>query len=209
MFSQPDEVFQDLQPEGLALLGVELAGEDVVLPHGRDELSAVFRGRRDDAFIGGHDVIAVVEVEVRPVVDAGQQAAANLTLGNLYRDQFKDETKALAAYKAVIESPVVGAAKYDSVIAYAVLLAKQGDEKEAIAQLDKLRAENITSADWRCRIQQAYGDVYAALKRPDVALAAYRKALEVPDVSQYLVKKNRGTNSRNDAEVMQAENKSD
>lgn len=121
--------------------------------------------------------------------DANQLAFANLTLGNLYRDQVKDESKALAAYKAVIDSPVVGAAKYDSIIAYAVLLAKKGDEKEAIAQLDKLGAENIPSADWRCRIQQAYGDVYAALKRPDAALAAYRKALEVPDVSQYMVKK--------------------
>jgi tetratricopeptide (TPR) repeat protein len=120
--------------------------------------------------------------------DANQLAFANLALGNFYRDQVKDEIKALAAYNAVIESPVVGAAKYDSVIACAVLLAKKGDEKEAIAQLDKLGMENITSADWRCRIQQAYGDVYVALKRPDAALAAYRKALEIPDVSKYMVK---------------------
>lgn len=120
--------------------------------------------------------------------DANQLASANLNLGNLYRDQLKDENKALAAYRAVIESPVLGAAKYDGVIAFAVLQAKKGDEKEAIAQLDKLKMETIPSADWRCRIQQAYGDVYAALKRPDAALAAYRKALEIPEVSKYMVK---------------------
>ncbi len=120
-------------------------------------------------------------------IEASQLALANLALGNFYRDQAKDDDQALAAYKTVADSSVVGAAKYDSVIACAQLLAKQGKEKEAIGLLDSLETKTMT-VDWRCRIHQAYGDVYVALKRPDDAQAAYRHALAVPDISAYMVK---------------------
>ncbi len=120
-------------------------------------------------------------------IDADQLARANLTLGNFYRDQAKDDDQALGAYQAVAESSVVGAVKYDGVIGCAKLMAKQGKEKEAVAFLDSLETKTM-AADWRCRIYQSYGDVYAVLKRPDEARAAYQKALAVPNVSAYLVK---------------------
>lgn len=120
--------------------------------------------------------------------DTRELAFANLELGNFYRDCLKDEDKARAAYKEVAGSSVTGAAKYDGAIAYAVLLAKQGDDKEAVAQLDKLPLGTITSPYWRCRIHQAYGDVYSALNRTDAAVAAYRKALAVPDAPEYLAR---------------------
>lgn len=120
-------------------------------------------------------------------IEANQLALANLALGNFYRDQAKDDDQALAAYKTVADSSVVGAVKYDGVIACANLLAKQAKEKEAIALLDSLETKTM-AADWRCRIHQSYGDVYAVLKRPDEARAAYQQALAVPDVSAYMVK---------------------
>lgn len=120
--------------------------------------------------------------------DARELGFANLALGNLYRDQLTDVSKALAAYRQVIDSTATGASKYDSTIAYALIVAGQGKADEAIGQLDKLPLETISSPDWQCRIQQAYGDVYAALNRTDDAVAAYRKALAVPEVSPYLVR---------------------
>ena len=120
--------------------------------------------------------------------DVRELAFANLALGNFYRDCLKNESKARAAYKKVADSSATGAAKYDCVIAYAILLAKQGNEKEAVAQLDKLPAETVTSPHWRCRIHQAYGDVYSTLNRTGAAVAAYRKAIAVPDASEYLVR---------------------
>jgi len=120
--------------------------------------------------------------------DVREQAFANLALGNFYRDCLKNESKARAAYKEVADSSATGAAKYDGVIAYAILLARQGHDKEAVAQLDRLPLGTVTSPHWRCRIHQAYGDVYSALSRADAAVAAYRKAIAVPDASKYLVR---------------------
>jgi tetratricopeptide (TPR) repeat protein len=120
-------------------------------------------------------------------IDARELAFANLALGNFYRDQARDEDKAFAAYRKVAESSVRGAPKYESVIAYAMLLAARDKGREALEQLDGLKVETIPHPDWRCRIHQAYGDLHAALNRPADAMAAYRKAINVPGASAYLV----------------------
>jgi len=121
-------------------------------------------------------------------IDARELAFANLALGNFYRDQAQDEDKAFEAYRKVVESPVRGAPKYESVIAYAMLLAARNQGREALEQLDELKVETIPHPDWRCRIHQAYGDLHAALNRPADAMAAYRKAITVPGASDYLVR---------------------
>jgi len=120
--------------------------------------------------------------------DTRELAFANLALGHFYRDQAKDEDKALAAYREVAGSSVRGAAKYEGAIACAMLLAARDKGREALRQLDELAVETIPHADWRCRIHRAYGDVHAALKRPADAVAAYRRAIAVPDASEYLVR---------------------
>ena len=120
--------------------------------------------------------------------DTRELAFANLALGRFYQGHARDEDKALAAYREVAGSSVRGSVKYEGVIAYAVLLAARGKGREALEQLDELSVETIPHPDWRCRIHRAYGDVYAALNRPADALASYRKAIAVPDASEYLVR---------------------
>lgn len=113
----------------------------------------------------------------KSTMDLRQKAYADLSLGALYRKQMKDEDKAMAVYKAVAElESLHGAAKYDAVIAYTALLAKQGKTDEAFNKLDKLQVKNIKSAYWKSRIYIAYGDLYAAAGKKKQAMDNYKQA---------------------------------
>lgn len=121
-------------------------------------------------------------------IDATELGFANLALGNFYRDGARDEDKALAAYEAVVNAAVYGAVKYEGVIAYAPLLAVRGRGQDALAHLDALKVETIPYPDWRCRIYQAYGAVYAAQHRTADAASAYRSAAATAGASEDLVR---------------------
>jgi predicted negative regulator of RcsB-dependent stress response len=69
-----------------------------------------------------------------------------------------------------------------------MLLAKRGKVEDALAHLNGLAVETIPQPDWRCRIHQTYGDLYAAPGRPADATAAYRQAVAVSGASADLVK---------------------
>lgn len=120
--------------------------------------------------------------------DTTEVARANLALGDFYRNGARDEGRAMAAYEAVASAEVYGALRYDGVMAYASLLAARGRGQDALEHLDALEVETIPHADWRCRIHQAYGAVYATQNRNTEAASAYRKAAAVPGASQELVR---------------------
>src|SRR5512140_427727 len=70
------EVAQDLEPDFLALLGMELAREDVGLANRSGQVNAVLGLERDERRVGGDGVVGVHEVDVSALGDAGEQRIA-------------------------------------------------------------------------------------------------------------------------------------
>src|SRR5207237_7201188 len=71
--SECDEVPKNVEAAALALLRVELHGEDVSPAHRRREAAAVGGGRDDVVVAAAHVVVTVHEVEVGAGIDAGEQ----------------------------------------------------------------------------------------------------------------------------------------
>lgn len=117
-----------------------------------------------------------------------EKASAYSALGNLYERNLNDIEKAEEMYKKAIEQNGTLGTHSDCVISYSNLLMKKGNFDEAIAMMESLNVEKITSPDWQARIYVAYGDLY--LKNNDKAKAAeyYGKAGAVTGLSEYMKK---------------------
>src|SRR5947207_6640960 len=74
----PREIPQDLQPDLLALLRVELGGHHVVPPDTAGERPAVVGRRGDDRRVLRGDVVAVDEVDAAPFGQVAQDRALTL-----------------------------------------------------------------------------------------------------------------------------------
>src|SRR5574341_15732 len=83
------ESLQYRQPQVLALLGMELDRENIVLPDARDELSPVSGRGCDHALVFGHYVVGVHEVEVAAVGHVGERGRPSFD-GNGIPAQVRD-----------------------------------------------------------------------------------------------------------------------
>ena len=98
------------------------------------------------------------------------QTKANSSLVNLYRGQFKDEAKALAA-----ENEITGI-RCAQGIDQAELFTRMSRFPVALKILDRLKVETVKSPEWECRIYSCYGDIYAASNNIPEALRNYKRA---------------------------------
>src|SRR6185295_16863447 len=64
------EVGEELQAGGLAFLGMELDGKNIIPGYGAGKGRAVHAGRRDQRAVRGRGIVAVHEIEARAVRDA-------------------------------------------------------------------------------------------------------------------------------------------
>ena len=115
---------------------------------------------------------------IKNTLSADNKAIAYQFLGNLYHEVSKDDQKALDAYGEAVKLgesiPIrrLGAA----MTARARLLTAQGKGTQAIAELDRLKVDEIKDPSWRCAIQLCYGEVHESMGRRAEALARYRAA---------------------------------
>jgi tetratricopeptide (TPR) repeat protein len=124
---------------------------------------------------------------VRHTILADNQAVAYQFLGDLYRDISKDEQKALAAYGEAVKLgdsiPVRRLAA--AALARARLLASHGRGAEALAELDRLKGDQIKDPYWRCAVQMGHAEILEGMGRTADALARYKKVVsydKTPDV---------------------------
>jgi tetratricopeptide (TPR) repeat protein len=124
---------------------------------------------------------------VRHTVLADNKAFAYQFLGDLYRDISKDEQKALDAYGEAVKLggsiPVRRLAA--AAIARARLLAAHGKGAEALAEMDRLKADQMKDPYWRCAIQMCHAEILEGLGRTADALARYKIVVSydnAPDV---------------------------
>jgi len=113
---------------------------------------------------------------VRHTVLADNKAFAYQFLGDLYRDVRKDEQKALDAYGEAVKLgdaiPVRRLAA--AAIARARLLAAHGKGAEALAELGRLKADQMKDPYWRCAIQMCHAEILEGMGRTADALARYK-----------------------------------
>jgi tetratricopeptide (TPR) repeat protein len=107
-----------------------------------------------------------------------------LWLANNYRENLKDEDKALEAFKKLVGQGYSSTPLGATLQAAAILRARNKNE-EALNILQTIDRGKITAAwgVWRMWIFSAYLDTLAALGRQADAIAECKKLLEVADVS--------------------------
>ncbi len=112
-------------------------------------------------------------------------ATIYLLIGNAYRDNLKDEQKAMDAYGEVVrimsdpKPSMSGGKLVQASMARAELLAARGDGKAALAELDRLKVLEPLEPRWTCTIQLCYGDTYKTMNNVAEALKHYRVAAAV------------------------------
>ena len=157
--AQLGKILQHAQPVGLALLGVELGGEEVVAPdHGAEGLGVVGRGG-DDVGVARHDVVGMDEVDVRALAEPfedrgpardGELVPAHVRHGVLRRKLEPDDL----------------ARQHAQALVFAVLVAlveqqlqAEADAQERLARVDgrKHRLDEVALAEFG----------HGVFKRPD------------------------------------------
>jgi tetratricopeptide (TPR) repeat protein len=119
-----------------------------------------------------------------------RKAEAALKLGDIYRDNLKDDANAMKSYDEVIAISTVNWRFYNAGMSYARIAVKLNQGAQAIERLNKLNASDKKNVNpqFIASMHECYGDVYLAMGKKDESLASYRQALAVASVPEAVVK---------------------
>ena len=125
----------------------------------------------------------------RFMLNPTQKADAKYRLGNLYRDNIKDDAKAMQAYDELLAFSPLNFRYYYAAMSYARLAAKNNRAEDGLKRLGRLSTDITKQSPYfTAETLECYGDVYSAMGKKDEALASYRKVIESEFAPEHIKK---------------------
>lgn len=122
-------------------------------------------------------------------MDRFQKAQLWVALANNYRNNLKDDQRALNAYRKAIELlPGAGSwVNLSSITSASEILCKRGKYQEALEVLAKAPLDRLTGY-WRAMILLAYAQILSAQGKKEQARARLKEALNSKGIPPHLKK---------------------